>query len=121
MRTPRQTNKNRSATLLVPATAMASLLLAVATAFAGETGTAPQQAWGDNAAAKALSASRPVMVNSEEVEILRRLLALTAAAEESAAPVVWETCEISEGFTALDDSQDASSDSRVATADSSLW
>lgn len=119
MRTPQKTKKNGSATLLVPAAFVASLLLVASTGSAQETGT---QQWGTGAGAKAFSASRPVVVNAEEVDILRRLLALTAAAEASAAQVVWDTCDdVNEGFTALTDSEDGSSDSRVPVAQSEVW
>ncbi|MBI5504504.1 MAG: hypothetical protein HY899_06860 [Deltaproteobacteria bacterium] len=56
-----------------------ALSFAASTGFAEETDATQQQQCGQDWSAKELSVVRPVTVNPEEVEMLRRLLGLAAA------------------------------------------
>lgn len=98
MRNYTATKKTQNQTHQGPASRLATmlfvaLLFAALSGFAEEIDPAQQPGWGDDSNAKELSMVRPVAVNPEEVEMLRRLLGLAATQPEpSPAPEVAGEC-----------------------------
>lgn len=99
-----KTTESRKAIIAVTATALLSLFVVVSTGFAEQADQASSHGWSNSPSAQQLGAVQPATANPEDVEMLRRLLGLSAPAAPVSAPQPGSSASQEEEMTPVGDS-----------------